>query len=62
MQTDPVSNIFHEPSANGEVAPPPDAPMPAIPAMPVGFEPPTHDEHLRSDAERGASSVVIDAS
>jgi hypothetical protein len=52
-----ASGIFHEPSANGELAPPPAAPLPGIPAMPADFVPPTADEHLRPDAERGADEL-----
>jgi hypothetical protein len=52
-----TSGIFNEPSPNGELAPPPAAPMPGIPAMPHDFVPPTGDEHLRPDAERGADQL-----
>lgn len=52
-----TGGIFHEPSANGEVAPPPPAPMPVIPEMPGDFVPPAADEHLRPDAQRGAGEL-----
>lgn len=52
-----AAGIFHEPSANGELAPPPAAPLPRIPAMPRDFQPPAADEHLRPDAERGAGQL-----
>ena len=50
--------IFHEPSSNGELAPPPAAPLPGIPAMPHNFEPPAADEHLQPDAARGAGELT----
>ncbi|MEO6866478.1 MAG: hypothetical protein ABI200_00475 [Gaiellales bacterium] len=53
----PAAGIFHEPSANGELAPPPSAPLPGVPGMPTDFVPPAQDEHLRPDAERGAGEL-----
>lgn len=52
-----AAGIFHEPSPNGELAPPPKAPMPGVPPMPGDFEPPAADEHLRPDAQRGAGEL-----
>ncbi|MBC7459793.1 MAG: hypothetical protein H7287_00380 [Thermoleophilia bacterium] len=52
-----ASGIFHEPSANGELAPPPAAALPGVPAMPEHFEAPGPDDHLRPDAARGASQL-----
>lgn len=52
-----ASGIFHEPSPNGELTPPPAAPLPGIPAMPRGFVAPAPDEHLRPDAARGAGEL-----
>lgn len=52
------AGIFHEPSANGELAPPPAMPLPGVPAMPGDFVPPSADEHLRPDAERGADQLA----
>lgn len=52
------SSLFNEPSATGEIAPAPAAPMPTVPAMPAGFVAPTADEHLRCDAERGAGEIT----
>jgi hypothetical protein len=52
-----ASSIFSEPSPNGELAPPPAAPLPGIPTMPGDFVPPAADEHLRPDAERGADQL-----
>lgn len=52
-----AAGIFHEPSANGELAPPPAMPLPGVPAMPGDFVPPAADEHLRPDAERGADQL-----
>jgi hypothetical protein len=52
-----ASGIFSEPSPNGELAPPPAAPLPGIPAMPTDFVPPTADEHLGPDAKRGAGEL-----
>jgi hypothetical protein len=52
-----TSGVFHEPSPNGELAPPPAAPLPGIPAMPGDFEPPAADEHLLPDAQRGAGEL-----
>lgn len=52
-----ASGIFHEPSPNGELAPPPAAPLPGVPAMPGDFVPPAPDEHLRPDAQRGAGEL-----
>lgn len=60
MQSDNVtatSGIFHEPSPNGELAPPPAAPLPGVPAMPGDFVAPAGDEHLRPDAARGAGEL-----
>lgn len=51
------SGIFHEPSPNGETAPPPAAPLPGVPPMPGDFVPPAADEHLRPDAARGAGQL-----
>jgi hypothetical protein len=51
------NGIFNEPSPNGELAPPPAAPMPGIPAMPHDFVPPSPDEHLQPDAARGADAL-----
>jgi len=52
-----ASGIFSEPSPNGELAPPPAAPLPGVPAMPGDFVPPAADEHLRPDAQRGAGEL-----
>lgn len=52
-----VAGVFGEPSPNGELAPPPAAPLPGIPAMPRDFVPPAADEHLRPDAARGAGEL-----
>ncbi len=52
-----TTGIFSEPSPNGELAPPPKAPMPGVPAMPHDFEPPAADEHLKPDAHRGAGEL-----
>lgn len=52
-----AAGIFHEPSPNGELAPPPAAPLPGIPAMPRDFVPPAADEHLGPDAKRGAGEL-----
>jgi hypothetical protein len=53
-----AQGIFHEPSPNGELAPPPAAPLPGVPAMPGDFVPPAADDHLRPDAERGADQLA----
>lgn len=50
--------VFHEPSANGEIAPPPSAPLPDIPAMPTSFVPPAPEEHDRPDAALGAEAIT----
>lgn len=52
-----MNGIFHEPSPNGELTPPPAAPLPGIPPMPRDFVPPAADEHLRPDAQRGAGEL-----
>lgn len=63
MQSDQVGaagragGIFSEPSPNGELAPPPAAPLPGVPPMPGDFVPPASDEHLRPDAQRGAGEL-----
>lgn len=60
MPSDPISavrGIFHEPSSNGEIAPPPAAPLPGVPDMPEHFEAPAADEHLQPDAARGAHEL-----
>lgn len=49
--------IFHEPSPNGELAPPPAAPLPGVPAMPSDFTPPSLEEQL-PDAARGADALA----
>lgn len=49
--------LFHEPSPNGEVVPPPASALPGVPAMPDHFVAPTADEHLRPDAARGAGAL-----
>jgi hypothetical protein len=51
------AGVFHEPSANGELAPPPAAPLPGVPAMPEHFEAPGPDDHLQPDAARGAHEL-----
>jgi hypothetical protein len=53
----PASGVFNEPSPNGELTPPPAAPMPGVPEMPRDFVPPAADEHLRPDAQRGAGEL-----
>jgi hypothetical protein len=57
-----ASGIFHEPSPNGELAPPPAAPMPGVPAMPGDWVAPDPDEHLGPDAKRGAGELGPTAS
>ena len=53
----PSASIFHEPSPNGELTPPPAAALPGVPAMPLYFVPPAADEHLQPDAARGAGHL-----
>lgn len=52
-----TSGVFHEPSPNGELAPPPAAPLPGVPAMPNDWIAPDVDEHLGPDAKRGAGEL-----
>jgi hypothetical protein len=52
-----MRGLFHEPSPNGELAPPPAAPLPGVPAMPDHFEAPAADDHLQPDAARGAHQL-----
>lgn len=52
-----LQGIFHEPSANGELAPPPQTPGPSVPVMPHDWVPPSIDEHLQPDAHQGASKL-----
>lgn len=49
-----AEGIFHEPSPNGELAPPPAAPLPGVPAMPRDFVAPADE---RPDAARGAGQL-----
>ena len=44
-----ASGLFHEPSPNGEVAPPPSLPLPGVPPRPANFVAP--------DAARGADAL-----
>jgi hypothetical protein len=57
VATSPSQGVFHEPSANGELAPPPNAPLPGVPAMPEHFEAPGADDHRQPDAARGAHQL-----
>ncbi|MCW2956203.1 MAG: hypothetical protein JWO69_1072 [Thermoleophilia bacterium] len=52
------AGVFHEPSPNGEVVPPPAAALPLVPAMPATFVAPAPDEHLAPDAQRGAGELT----
>ena len=49
--------LFLDPSPNGEVAPPPSAPLPHIPSMPHDFVAPEFDEHLVPDATKGVDTL-----
>jgi hypothetical protein len=55
-----VASIFEQPSINGEIAPMPAMPMPAVPAMPAGFKAPEWDPRSASvgDAASGADAAA----